>query len=283
MSGPEELRRSAIQSVLQWHFMKDAAGSTRQVSIAYELPKEGTPQTGVAGGVVGGVSKGVEGGVSGGVLRGEIRAVPQTATAPPPPSAPAGVLGGMIGSVPANAPLTIGRIETAGLSEQARTELLSQIPVREGDTVTREQLNKVREAVRAYDSHLSVGIGSTSGGTTLRIAAPGAFAARDLSNLPVPAGAIRVGGNVQQTKLTMQPRPVYPPLAKQARIQGSVSLQAVIGKDGHVQNLQVISGHPLLVQAALDAVKDWVYQPTLLNGNPVEVVTVIDVNFTLSE
>ncbi len=92
-----------------------------------------------------------------------------------------------------------------------------------------------------------------------------------------------MGGNVQQTMLVEQPHPVYPALAKQARIQGMVTLNAVIGKDGHVVNLAVVKGHPLLIQAALDAVKDWVYKPTLLNGSPVEVVTQIDVNFTLSE
>jgi periplasmic protein TonB len=94
---------------------------------------------------------------------------------------------------------------------------------------------------------------------------------------------IRVGGNVQQAKLIRQPRPVYPPLAKQARISGVVRLSAVISKNGTIQELQVISGHPLLVPAALEAVKQWVYQPTLLNGEPVEVVTQIDVNFTLSQ
>lgn len=93
---------------------------------------------------------------------------------------------------------------------------------------------------------------------------------------------IRVGGNVQQAKLIHAPRPVYPALAKQARIQGTVRLQAIIAKDGSIQELQVLQGHPLLVQSALDAVRQWRYQPTLLNGEPVEVVTTIDVVFTLS-
>jgi len=93
---------------------------------------------------------------------------------------------------------------------------------------------------------------------------------------------IRVGGQVQQARLISQPRPLYPPLAKQARISGTVVLQAVIAKDGTIQELQVLSGHPLLVAAALDAVKQWRYQPTLLNSEPVEVVTTISVVFTLS-
>jgi periplasmic protein TonB len=94
---------------------------------------------------------------------------------------------------------------------------------------------------------------------------------------------IRVGGNVQQAKLLRKPMPVYPPLAKQARIQGTVKFTAVIGTDGTIRNLQMLSGHPLLVPSAQQAVMQWAYQPTLLNGEPVEVITQIDVNFTLSQ
>ncbi len=77
--------------------------------------------------------------------------------------------------------------------------------------------------------------------------------------------------------------PVYPPLARQARIQGSVVLGTVIGCDGAMRSLRVLSGHPLLVQAAMDAVKQWRYNPYLLNGRTVEVETQITVNFTLKE
>jgi protein TonB len=94
---------------------------------------------------------------------------------------------------------------------------------------------------------------------------------------------IRVGGNVQAANLIRKVVPVYPPLAKQARIQGTVRFQAIIGKDGTIQNLQLVSGHPLLVANAQQAVSQWIYRPTLLNGDPVEVVTTIDVNFTLSQ
>ena len=98
-----------------------------------------------------------------------------------------------------------------------------------------------------------------------------------------PPQRIRVARDVQENKLLQQSVPVYPPLAKQARISGTVHLNAIIGTDGTVQNLSVVSGHPLLVPAALEAVKQWIYAPTLLNGKPVEVATEIDVNFTLSE
>jgi len=98
-----------------------------------------------------------------------------------------------------------------------------------------------------------------------------------------PAKPIRVSTPIQSAKLIHQVNPVYPPLARQARISGIVRLVAIIGRDGAIQNLQVISGHPMLVAVSVDAVKQWRYRPTLLNGEPVEVITQIDVNFTLSQ
>ena len=100
---------------------------------------------------------------------------------------------------------------------------------------------------------------------------------------PTTPQRIRVGGNVQAANLIKRVVPAYPPLAKQARISGTVRFTAIIGKDGTIQNLQLISGHPLLVPAATAAVKQWLYKPTLLNGEPVEVITQIEVNFTLSQ
>jgi protein TonB len=99
---------------------------------------------------------------------------------------------------------------------------------------------------------------------------------------PTPQKPIRVSGGVQQAKLLNRPEPIYPPIARQARIQGVVQLEAVISRDGTIQNLRVLSGHPLLVQAALQAVQQWRYQPTLLSGEPVEVITTIDVIFRLN-
>jgi protein TonB len=84
-------------------------------------------------------------------------------------------------------------------------------------------------------------------------------------------------------KIVYQPKPEYPELAKLTRTEGAVELEAVIGKDGTIEELKVLRGHPLLVKAALDAVRQWRYQPTLLNGEPIEVVTEITVNFKLAE
>ena len=149
LSGPDELRKEALQSVLNWHFSADSAGSTRVVSISFQTD----------------------------------------ATQAPPPGTP-----------------------------PARTQT-----------------------------------------------------------------GIRIGGNVQSAKLILQPAPTYPPLAKQARIQGVVRLHAFIAKDGTVEDLSVVSGHPLLVPSAIEAVRQWVYAPTYVNGSAVEVETEIDVNYTLAQ
>jgi periplasmic protein TonB len=100
---------------------------------------------------------------------------------------------------------------------------------------------------------------------------------------PAPAPRIRVGGKVEMGRLISGPRPEYPPLARAARISGVVKLQAIIAVDGTIMNLHVVAGHPLLVSAALAAVKQWRFQPAFLNGIPVEVATDIEVNFVLQQ
>ena len=108
-----------------------------------------------------------------------------------------------------------------------------------------------------------------------------------LSSTPVATPRIapqrvRVSQGVSEGLLVNKITPPYPPMAKMARVQGSVVLQAVISKQGTIENLRVVSGHPMLVQSALDAVKQWRYRPYLLNGEPVEVETQITVNFSLT-
>jgi TonB family protein len=243
LNGPEELRRAALQSVLNWHFTKDTAGNLRQVSITFQSdPVNDVPRP------------------------TEIR--------PPEPAARV------------DAGLVLKSITIEGLSDQARADLLARLPVHEGDTVGRAQAAQVFQAVKEFDEHLTLALRPQPNGALAAFIRPldTLLAAPDTA--PVQAagtGRLRVGGNVQATKLISQPKPVYPVEAKQARIQGKVSMVATIAKDGTVANLAIISGDPLLVPSALDAVRQWVYQPTLLNGNPVEVETQIDVNYTLSQ
>jgi protein TonB len=103
------------------------------------------------------------------------------------------------------------------------------------------------------------------------------------ASLPsVAAPKVRLSSGVTQGMLIRQVRPHYPPLAREARIQGTVVLQALIGKDGRIENLHVLSGHPMLTQAAIEAVRQWLYRPYYLNNQAVEVDTEIRVNFTLA-
>lgn len=107
---------------------------------------------------------------------------------------------------------------------------------------------------------------------------------------PAPAAApkpavprrIHVGGNVEAALLVHKVTPVYPQLAKDARIGGVVRMKAIIDRHGDIEDLTVLSGHPMLIPAAEDAVKQWVYKRTFLNGSPVEVITEIDVQFQLA-
>jgi TonB family protein len=248
LSGPEELRKAALQSALQWHFAKDAAGSRRQVTIAFHTPDDQQ----------------------------------QTLAPAEPPRKAAGM----------PSQVTAGRrvrsINVLGLPADVRTELVSTLPARVGSTMTPELSQATIKAVHDFDEHLSVNITPASlDEVAITIVAPTPAMNRETAPPAVAATSeptpIKVGGNMQSTKLVQQPRPVYPPDAKAARVQGVVKLMAVIAKDGTVKRLEVISGHPLLVDSALEAVKNWVYQTTLLNGEPVEVQTQIDVNYTLSQ
>ena len=192
-------------------------------------------------------------------------------TAPPPPPPP-----------PAAAAMQAVKAEPRKFD----TDTLNQ-PVAIPDTVA-----IIEEAAAPPAAGISGVVGSVQGGTVV-----GTHGGIDIIDFTPRTGPppppppvrkkarpkrIRVGGHVARARLTRQVRPQYPPLARQARIQGTVRLAAVISKDGSIQKLEVLSGHPLLVPAALSAVKQWQYKPTRLNGEAVEVLTSIEVNFTLS-
>jgi len=103
-----------------------------------------------------------------------------------------------------------------------------------------------------------------------------------LPDAPPPVQAVRVGGQIKEPKKLKDIKPSYPDIAKQARVQGIVILECTISPQGKVSDVKVLRGIPLLDQAAIDAVKQWVYTPTLLNGVPVPVIMTVTVNFRLS-
>lgn len=106
-------------------------------------------------------------------------------------------------------------------------------------------------------------------------------AGRDVAPPPGKAQPVRVDGALQATKLVRRVNPVYPPLAAQARVQGVVVLEVLISNEGDIDSLRVVSGHPMLSSAAVDAVRQWKYRPTLLNGEAIQVITSVTLKFTL--
>jgi len=98
-----------------------------------------------------------------------------------------------------------------------------------------------------------------------------------------PAAPVRVGGDIKEPKKIKDAKPVYPPLAQTAKISGIVIIEAIIAKDGSIRDAKILRGMPMLNDAALEAVRQWRYTPTTLNGVPVEVVMTVTVNFTLNE
>jgi TonB family protein len=263
LSGPDELRKAVLQSLLSWHFTQDAAGGTRQVAVKFSVPEQPQPPAAIA--------------------------EPQRVTIDAPRLAPPADINR--DRAQAVAPLlanpagrAIRSITVEGLGIPA-DEVLGKLPLHVNDEWTADGMAKLTDALHQIDEHLMASLSYVPpSGVAIRItAAPGEvirFRSESTTPPPVP-GAVNVGGRVQQAKLITQVPPVYPDLAKQARIQGIVQLQVVISPTGHIQSANVLTGHPLLRQAALDSVIQWVYQPTLLNGQPVSVSTTVDVSFSL--
>jgi periplasmic protein TonB len=200
-------------------------------------------------------------------------ALPKTVTlgflvAPPPPPPP---------PPPAAAPVKVVKvIQTDIINGQLRTP--TKIP-------QKVQMIKEEEAPPPVMASAGV-VGGVPGGVPG--GSMGGVIGSVLNSTPTVAPKIaapqrvRVSSGVVSGLKVRDVKPVYPPLARQARIQGVVVLQAQISKTGDIENLQLISGHPMLAPAAIEAVKQWKYRPYLLNGEPVEVETQVQVNFTLS-
>jgi periplasmic protein TonB len=147
-----------------------------------------------------------------------------------------------------------------------------------------KKIEQVKEEAPPPEAALNGVVGGVPGGV------PGGILG---GNAKVPAppppkpvvhnGPYRVGGKVQAPQLIRQVQPVYPPLAKIARVQGDVVIDSVIDQQGKVTQMKVVSGNPLLIQAAMQALEQWRYQPTLLNGEPVAVDMVVTVHFQLGQ
>jgi protein TonB len=178
---------------------------------------------------------------------------------PPPPPPPAAVV-------------KIVKVETDIVNNQLRTP--TKIP-------QKIQMIKEEDAPPPQMTGVMGGIPGNAGGVSGVIG--GIISSTPVAVPKVAVSRIRVSSGVTAGMKVHDVTPQYPQMAKIARVQGPVVLAAIIGKDGAIQNLRVVStASPLLNQAALDAVKQWRYRPYILNGEPVEVDTTITVNFTLS-
>ena len=236
LSGPEELRSQALQSVVNWRHTKNA--SPRRVLL---VTINFTKATG-------------------------------TLSFPPPPPPPV---------PPAVEDAVFEGVDYAGLSpDQQQRASGVMLGLRRGQKLTRAEIEQLRTSLKIIDPSLQIGTPMQkieSGPITLRL-----LVHTQSMNMNIP-GQVRVGQNVVAANLVDKVTPEYPALAKQARIQGIVNLNVVLGLDGSVENMNVASGHPLLIPAAVEAVKKYKYRPTLLNGQPIKVQSTVEVVFSLSE
>lgn len=204
-----------------------------------------------------------------------MRALMSFLAAPAPPPAAA-------------APLPRGRVQPAVKPRFDQSQILQPVTIPRHTPILVDEDEPLTRSAATWTG-VPGGLGPLHGTITTLFPetrpAPPPPAAPEPAVAPRPAAKppTRVGGEVQRAKQVYAPLPAYPPLARQARISGVVRLNTVIAKDGTVEQLSVASGHPLLIGAAVDAVSQWRYRPTLLNGEPVEVITQIDVHFTLSQ
>ncbi|HTS51483.1 MAG TPA: M56 family metallopeptidase [Bryobacteraceae bacterium] len=244
LSGPDELRKPVLESVLNWHY--EAGPASAQVKVKVAGAAAATHPDGTSG--------------------------------PTYYLDPAYVNGQF--------PATLTAVNFRGITADAQEHLRGGLPFHEGDVMQYDDLRQVESAVTNFDSHLKMTIHIAGNHQfSLLFAPPGAQGDSAAVGFPPPAPGVqrvRVGGNMMQTKLVNRVMPKYPPEAKQQHITGKVSYNALIGAGGQIVDLHLISGEAILADAALQALKQWTYQPTLLNGKPVEVVTQIDVNFTLA-
>lgn len=180
---------------------------------------------------------------------------PMAAPAPPPPPPPPAPR-------PANAPKIVPK------------------PIVENQFVAPVEVPEEITPEESIDMGVEGGAGGVEGGV------PGGVVGGIVGGLPdappPPVQAVRVGGQIKEPKKLKHVAPIYPDIAKQARVQGVVILECTISPQGKVTDVKVLRGIPLLDQAAIDAVKQWVYTPTLLNGVPVPVIMTVTVNFKLS-
>jgi TonB family protein len=274
LSGPDELRKAVLQSVLTWHFDRSAASTMRTVNIDFVKPAATPGGVSIPAQVVTPFGPGPQFAVGGRGGSGRM-------IAPPPPPAASGKL---------------DHIEVVGLSDTARAQLLSSLPVQEGGEWTPQTFTAVREAASKFDSHLTVGLRSANGELTLHLAvlnsSPlptngmgfGAAGAVPPAPPDLPGGVYSVGNGTSPPSVLTKVDPDYSEEARKAKYSGSVMLSVVVNADGRADDIKIIKSLGMgLDEKAIEAVQKWVFRPGMNHGVPVNVKAQIEVNFRLCD
>ena len=282
LSGPDELRKGVLQSVLGWHFDKSAASATRVVNIDFVKPNALPAPVRMP--TLPAVAP----------FSATANTLPSAArmVAPPPPPPPPPPVSGKL-----------DRIVVTGLSEASRAELLSRLPIREGGDWSPQMFAAVSKAAKEFDSHLTTALARPgSGGLHLLISLPGfppvapiTFTANSDSGtgsftkmaappppVPLPPGVFSVGNGVTAPVPIEHPDPAYTQEARDAKYSGEVMLALVINTDGRAEDISVIKNLGMgLDEKAIEAVQKWVFRPGTKDGVPVKVKANIAINFRM--
>jgi len=273
LSGPDELRKGVLQSVLTWHFDKSAALTTRVVNIDFVKPANTRPAA------------------AGTMPAPMLRGLANMALPPVPPPPP-----------PASGKLD--HIAITGLSDSARGELLAQLPIQEGGEWTGQMFASVGEAVNRFDSHLTVGLArSARGELTLNISLANRVVTNPLGSIGGggfgvgggigsgtgvgagvgagnSAGVYSVGNGTSAPAVVARVDPDYSEEARKAKFSGAVQLSIVVNTEGKAQDIKVTKSLGMgLDEKAVEAVQRWVFRPGMNNGVPVNVRALVEVNF----
>jgi TonB family protein len=291
LSGPDELRKAVLASVLEWHYVADTAPPAlvhatihfgeRSASAAATAappppPPPGAPlgvRGGIGAGKGGGIGAGRGGGIGAGIVGGIGQGVPPPPPPPPPPPAPS--------TPPPPESAVVQTIYFRGLGTELQQRVQDRLTIRAGDALGR--FSRLQDELQQIDEHLTVSwiYDSQRSSVLLYVMLP--FPPPPIAAaVPLTPGVYKIGGGMQAPVPIFRPEPEYSEEARKAKWQGGVLLQLTVDENGVPQDIKVI--RPLgmgLDQKAIEAVQKWRFKPTLLNGKPVSVSANIEVNFHL--
>lgn len=251
VSGPEELRRVVIANALNWHYAAPALPTVR-ASVTFADPETQTlaaapPPPPTAG-----------------TERSGVRVVVPPPPPPPPPPAPG---------------TRISSITYRNMSADLEQRIQQEVNLRVGDGLP--AADTLRSKLGEIDPHLSFFLRGAAEGSVAVVFHVGTDVGTYPAPVQPPENTARVSREAASGMVTTRTSPLYPPIARQARVQGTVTLSVIVDAGGRVEQIATISGPAMLRQSAMDAVRQWTFTPLRLNGTPVPFLTEIEVNFAL--